>query len=763
MKKPVVILFCMMMSASMLWPSEGAINGDGLHLTLLWLVTALVAVIVKLRDHGRPDNFTWNRTQLAGIGFVILLLVGFWLSTWNVFRVHGDRRAALNLTFEWSGIVAVFLIIGSRLRHQKSLQSVVALVIGLGLGTAILGIWQHHISDAQRAEWYQQQRSELDTALQINDIQSSLKRSQLESDFERMKIPLNGSARQLFERRLLDSSEPVGPFALANTLGGVLSVAVVLLIAGVLHSLQRQVRISMFSWCLIGGIVFVLGYCLLLTKSRTAWVGCMVGIMFLIGRQRFGNSVAGLARIAVGASILVAATLGIGVATGAIDREVALEAPRSLQFRLLYWSGTAGVIRENPVFGSGPGNFRQIYLRHKTVESSEDILDPHNILLDTWCSAGLVGLIGLAGLLACCVSATKQFRIRDLRSEKRPQKISWPLVQGILAGTGLHLSWRWFNGADMWANGVGSENALLMVPVAACLVTPLIAQCLLFTQSAASAALICLVVHLLGAGGLQITVLGLFLVLLAALTIFGADQPISAVQQTADARTVRRMKTSCCVLAALFLLAAAALTTRFGLIPVRRSQQQLHMADVRKTRGDRNGTVDALNRATESDPYSVDSRQQLMQTLAYDFQRSVAQYAQTGREFPGNTLRESFDRVIESCNHLIDADRRAGTGYYSRSRVADLFRRVSGNDSGLLMDARRDLQRAVGCDPSNSELWFELADFQYEVGLFAEAATAALRATEIDAVNLSWGHVDQYLAAEKLERLKLIQQSGDSD
>ncbi len=694
---------------------------------------------------------------------MVLLLVGFWLSTWNVFHVHGDRRAALNLAFEWSAIVAVFLTIACRLRHQRSLQSIVALVIGLGVGTAVLGIWQHHISFAERAEWYQQQRSELDTVLQNRDIQSSLKRSQLEDEFERLKIPLSGSARQLFERRLLDSSEPIGPFALANTLGGILAVVVVLLVAGVLQSLQRQVRISVFNWCLIGVSIFVLAYCLLLTKSRTAWVGCSVGTMVLIGRQRLGKSATGLARFAVGASILVAVTLGIGIATGAIDREVAVEAPRSLQFRLLYWTGAAGVIRHNPVFGSGPGNFRQMYLRHKTVESSEDILDPHNILLDVWCSAGLVGLIGLVCLLACCVSATRQFRIRDLRSEKRQQKIPWPLVKGILAGTGLHLLWRWINGANMWADGIGSEKALLMVPVAACLLTPLIARCLLFTQSAASAALACLVVHLLGAGGLQITVLGIFLVLLVALTLFGADQSVGAVKQTANARTVRGMTTSVRLLAALLLLAATVSTIRFGLIPVQRSQHQLHLANVRKTQGDRNGTLDALNRATESDPFSVDSRQQLMQTLAYDFQRSVAQYAQTGRESPDNALQESFDKVFESCNHVIDADRRAGTGYYSRSRVANSFRRVSDSDNDLLMDAHRDLQRTVGCDPSNSELWFELADFQYDVGLLADAATAAVRATEIDTVNRSWGHVDQYLATEQLERLTLIQRSGKDD
>jgi hypothetical protein len=762
MRNLIVILFSMMMTASLLWPSEGAINGDGLHLTILWLVTAIIAVIVKRRDNSESGDIRFSRTQLAATASVTLLLAGFWLSTWHVFHVHGDRRAALNLAFEWSGIAAVFVTIACLFRHQPSLQALVALMIGLGAGTAVFGIWQHHISYAQRAEWYQQQRSELDAALQANDAQSSMKRSQVEGAFERMKIPLNGTERQLFERRLLDSNEPVGPFALANTLGGVVAVALVLLVAGVLQALRRQIRISVFSWCLTGSSIFLLTYCLLLTKSRTAWVGCIVGIVVLFGRQRFGKSTAGLAKLAVFAGILLTTTFGIGIATGAIDREVVLEAPRSLQFRLLYWKGAAGVIRHNPMFGTGPGNFRQVYLRHKTVESSEDILDPHNILLDVWCSAGLVGLIGIVCLFACCLSAAQRFRSRDLRLEKRPRRIPWPILKGVVAGTVLHLAWRWFNGADMWSNGVGNENLVLLVPLTACLLTPLIAQCLLFTQSAASAALVCLVVHLLGAGGLQITVLGLFLLLLSALTIFGADQAAPADQHTNGGRTVGPMKNSFCLLATLLLLAITVLTVQFGLLPVQRSQRQLQLADVRKTHGDRNGTLDALNRAAQSDPFSVDSRQQLTQTLAYDFQRSVERYAQTRRKIPDNSLQVPFDRVIASCNHLIDADRRAGTGYYFRSRVSNSFRGVSGNENDLFNSAHRDLRHAVECDPSNSELWFELADFQYTSGLFADAATAAIRATHLDTVNRSWGHFDQFLVAEKLKRLKLIQKSGDN-
>jgi hypothetical protein len=763
MNNLIVILFSMMMTASVLWPSEGAINGDGLHLTILWLITALIAVVVKRQKNGSTDSITWDRTRSAATAFMVMLLAGFWLSTWNVFHVQGDRRAALNLAFEWSGIVAGFLTIACWFRRQNTLHSIVALIIGLAAGTAVLGIWQHHVSYAQRTEWYQQQRSELDRTLQQNDIQSSMKRSQLEGAFKRMKLPLHGSERQLFERRLMDSSEPVGPFALANTLGGVLAVAVVLLIAGVIQALRRNVGISVLGWCITGVSIFVLTYCLLLTKSRTAWVGCTVGTMVLVGRLRTGKPAAGLVRLGVGAAILIAATMGIGISTGAIDREVIMEAPRSLQFRLLYWTGAAGVIKDNPMFGAGPGNFRQVYLRHKSVESSEDILDPHNILLDVWCSAGLCGLIALVGLLVCCISAIKQFRRCDFRVKKRPRRLPWPLLKGVLAGTGLHLVWRWFNGADLGATGVDSENLVLLVPLTACLLTPSIVRCLLFTQSSASAALICLSVHLLGAGGLQITILGHFFLMLAALTIFGAHSEAAAEQCQTASRTVRRTNNSLRLAAVLGLVALTVSTVRFGLIPVHRSQHQLHLADVRKTHGDRNGTLAALNQAVRSDPFSVDSRQQLTLTLAYDFQQSVERYAPTGRENPVAALQVPFDAVIASCDHLINADQRAGTGYYYRSRVSNSFWSVSNNDYEVFASAHHDLRYAVACDPTNSALWLELAEFQYEGGLFSEASTTAVRATDIDTVNRRWGHEDQYLTAKQLGRLKLIKNSADID
>ena len=70
------------------------------------------------------------------------------------------------------------------------------------------------------------------------------------------------------------------------------------------------------------------------------------------------------------------------------------------------------VIREHLWLGTGPGNFRDYYLKYKLPESSEEIADPHNFVFDVWANTGL---LGLTGLLACVtlLGLTGRGRQRD--------------------------------------------------------------------------------------------------------------------------------------------------------------------------------------------------------------------------------------------------------------------------------------------------------------------------------------------------------------
>ena len=168
-------------------------------------------------------------------------------------------------------------------------------------------------------------------------------------------------------------------------------------------------------------------YCLVLTKSRTAWIGLVVALAFwgacLLVRRPVPSSAAG--RVMVGAagcwscsSVLFA----VAALEAGFDVQVISEAPKSLDYRLQYWNGAMGVVREHPVFGVGPGNFRQHYLRFKLPESSEEIADPHNLILDLWTSGGLFALIGFAGCLIGAIAPFLRRRTDEAANDQSPER-----------------------------------------------------------------------------------------------------------------------------------------------------------------------------------------------------------------------------------------------------------------------------------------------------------------------------------------------------
>ena len=226
----VSILICLLVTLSLMWPSEGAIHGDGLHLTLLWVVAALIAVWFC------PAVHSGNTTRTAirgGDGLAVLLLVvGFWISTWHVFQVHGDRRAAVNLSLEWTAIGVAWWLVSGMVSLTGFRQTLLRLMLSLGVGASVLGLAQHHVTYQRQADWYQQQRAALTAATENQGLEATREKNRIEAEFESMGIPQTGTARELFERRLLDSSEPVGPFALANSLGGLLAMLLVILFGG---------------------------------------------------------------------------------------------------------------------------------------------------------------------------------------------------------------------------------------------------------------------------------------------------------------------------------------------------------------------------------------------------------------------------------------------------------------------------------------------------------------------------------------------------
>src|SRR6185369_621707 len=147
-------------------------------------------------------------------------------------------------------------------------------------------------------------------------------------------------------------------------------------------------------------------------------------------------------------TVVLAALVAAAASTGGLDRLVISESTKSLQYRFEYWTSTCQMLLDSPrnwLLGVGPGNFRQNYLQFKLARSSEEIADPHNLVLDVWANGGLLALAGLAGI---CVAGlrplwsgktTGALSARETKFSKKTTAAAGPswrdgLVAGALLG-----------------------------------------------------------------------------------------------------------------------------------------------------------------------------------------------------------------------------------------------------------------------------------------------------------------------------------------
>ena len=734
--------------ADFLWPSEAAMHGEGLKYSALWMLLAAVRLAQQsTRPRAcriRPAN--WIATAL--MSGLLMMIVAHWVSTWYVFRIEGDRRAALNLSFEWTAAAAIFYLIASVSSQLIQRQRILATLIGIGLGLSIVGIWQHHFFYKSQAEWYRQQTSSSSTG--TSSGQAALDESRTRTQLQQMQLPTSGSGRQLFEQRLLASSEPFGTFALANTLGGYLAIVTVLIVAAGREFINRKQRPPVMSCLFVLGTLLLVGYCLILTKSRTAWIGTAAAIacLMVLNSQRIALRQWAIRLGLTGAFVTLLA--GASLAIGLIDREVILESPRSLQFRLLYWTGTADVIAEEPLFGTGPGNFRQVYLKYKRPESSEEILDPHNIVLDAWATTGLAGLCGVLLILGACgvglfSAATNSDDSPVYPNENKDYYSGNFYVLAVCAGWCLHQFVRWWDG-DLWNE---LQTAYLAIP-AACVVThwsmPTLWRC---SPRILIAGLGALLVHLMGAGGLQITIVPVLLAVVSAVVFAQLRRKYTPTQQST--RSIIRLT------AAVVALAISGAIIQYGIRPVDKSRRWLEEASYLESLGKTQAATSACDSAAAADLLAPKPRQQKMSLLAY----KLIQQLRTRSFHPDNdskqtdSIHELANQVLKACQELAERDRRLVLPHYYQSKVLTHLSGMEGFE-----DAERntiaEIETVLELYPSNGMFRAEAANMFFSAGKFESAKNAANRALQIDNINHKWGHQDRYLPDDVLQSLKDI-------
>ena len=358
---------CALFVVRPLFPSESAAQGDGLTVAMLWTVLAAVWFLGAI---GRPRFSLRFAPTDAAVAILIVLyaVAGIYAAG------HGSPRPAVNMIWQWIGLGLGFFLARQLIVNGRAARAVAAVMISLAVALAGYGLYQYfHELPQARAEYAQ----DPDRALREAD----------------MWFPPGSVQRNLFEMRLA-STEPIGTFALTNSLAGYLSPWLVVLVG--IGLISRKPR----AWWTVAAAGLPIAGCLILTKSRSAYLATALGLLlvWLLGLRRSGRL--GWKLPATAAS-LTAVLLAAAIAAGGLDAKVLSEASKSLGYRVQYWQSTLKMIGEHPLAGCGPGNFQHAYTAYKLPEASEEVADPHNFLLEVGATAGTPALLAMLAVLGC--------------------------------------------------------------------------------------------------------------------------------------------------------------------------------------------------------------------------------------------------------------------------------------------------------------------------------------------------------------------------
>ena len=90
----------------------------------------------------------------------------------------------------------------------------------------------------------------------------------------------------------------------------------------------------------------------------------------------------------------------------------------SLSSRIMIWKSSALMIKNNPIFGIGPGNFQNKYLEYQKYFPPYlewAVPEPHSLYLAFWLQSGIMGLIGLI----CLISIWLRKMIKEILNNQK--------------------------------------------------------------------------------------------------------------------------------------------------------------------------------------------------------------------------------------------------------------------------------------------------------------------------------------------------------
>lgn len=409
-------LLAALLVARAYWPSEPDLKagaGSGLVWVFAILLVAALALASSFAARRLTFRFSWVDAAVIALVFLVA----------SSARMAVDWRIGVNLAWEWVGLGTAYLLLRN-LPRSRAESSALALALTATAGAVgVYGLYQ--------------------VGVELPQLQADYLRNPVPT-LIKMNIPPDSPARRAFEQRLLDSNEPFSTFGLANSLAGFLVGPLALLLGVALRNLAGA-KDGGSRWGALAAAVppgFLMLVCLILTKSRSAYLGLLVAALILAWRSRRLVPRRALLGLAVAGVVVVVGLTAAGLATGRLDRQVLTQSGLSMRYRLEYWQGAWGVITEGAPSvsgalrsgafwsGVGPGNFGPRYLRHKLPQASEEIQDPHNAPLEVWATAGVWALLCFAAAVGLGLWLLLRSDVDDADSDvdDRPGRATWLVI-----------------------------------------------------------------------------------------------------------------------------------------------------------------------------------------------------------------------------------------------------------------------------------------------------------------------------------------------
>ncbi len=388
------------------WPSVPDLRvdgGTGLDWSLAVLLVAGLAAAAGVLSGRLRGRFAW-----ADVALVAMALMVGWSAS-----VALDRRAAINLSWEWGAVAILYVLARNLPRTRGESWALTGALCATAVAVAAYGLYQVTVE------------------LPVMQADYRLHAARV---LAQLNIAPGSPEQKMFEDRLLNSNEPIATFALANSLAGFLLgplvVALGVLLGNMAQKQGNDGRARAVALLLPPTLLVLVT--LVLTKSRSAWVGLAFGTAVLAWQARGMVSKRVLAATVVGFAALVVAVTGVGLATGRLDAQVLTQSTMSMRYRWEYWVGTWRAIRgSNQAMwrGFGPGNFGAAYVKYKLPQASEEVADPHNMVLEVWSTAGLAAAAEL--LLAVGLGLWDVLGRRKFDPAAEPGEASMPAVPEV--------------------------------------------------------------------------------------------------------------------------------------------------------------------------------------------------------------------------------------------------------------------------------------------------------------------------------------------